>query len=125
MHLAIDLGWIIEVARQAGADDPAPEDFGVPLSAVERHKAQLFEQDVYHGTFARAAALAHTLGRLRWLERSNMTVAVAVTLAYLEAVGRPVKVGRDEIGALVDELRKDECTAQSVAALLRSWADPA
>ncbi|MDX2710118.1 fic family toxin-antitoxin system, toxin component [Streptomyces sp. PA03-6a] len=121
MHLAIDLGWILEVARHAGQDDPAPEDFGVPLSAVDRHKAQLFDQDVYHGTLARAAALAHTLGRLRWLERSNMTVAVAVTVAYLQAAGRTVKPGREEIGALVDELRREDCTVRSVVTVLRSW----
>lgn len=121
MLLAVDLTWILEVTRVAGADDPAPTDFGVPLSAVERHKAVLFDQDVYAGTYARAAALAHTLGRLRWLERSNMTVAAAVAVAYLRASDRPVKPGPVEVTGLVDELRREECTAQSIAALLRSW----
>jgi hypothetical protein len=121
VRLVIDLSWILEVARRAGEDDPAPEDFGVPLAAVERHKAVLFERDVYDGSVPRAAALAHTLGCLTWLERSNMTVAVAVTVAYLQASGRAVKPGRDEVGALVAELRRDGCTAQSVAAVLRSW----
>jgi len=121
VQLAVDLAWILEVAHRAGEQDPAPDDFGVPLSAVERHKAVLMEHDVYEGSVARAAALAHTLGRLRWLERSNMTVAVASAVAYLRAAGRDVKPGREEAGALVDELRREECTAASVAALLRDW----
>jgi len=121
MHLAVDLGWILAVAQRAGEGDPAPTDFGVPVAAVERHKAALLDQTVYDGPVARAAALAHTLGRLRWLERSNMTVAVAVTVAYLQAAGRSVKPGRDEIGALVDEIRREDCTAASIAAVLRSW----
>jgi hypothetical protein len=121
VSLAVDLTWILEVVRLAGDNDPSPDDFGVPLAAVERHQAVLFDQDVYSGVYARAAALAHTLGRLRWLERSNMTVAVAVTVGYLQAAGQTVKPGPDEIGGLVDELRREECTAHSLAALLRSW----
>ncbi|MGW9211276.1 fic family toxin-antitoxin system, toxin component [Embleya sp. NPDC055664] len=121
MHLAVDLTWILEIARLAGEQDPSPDDFGVPLAAVERHKAVLFDRDVYDGVHARAAALAHTLGRLNWLERSNMTVAVAVAVAYLQASGRPVKPGPEGITRLVDELRREDCSAHSVAALLRSW----
>lgn len=121
MHLAVDLAWVLEVARTAGEADPAPEDFGVPVAAIARHKAALLDQDVYDGPYARAAALAHTLGRLRWLERSNMTVAVAAAVGYLQAAGRPVKPGRPELGALVQELRREECTVASVAAVLRAW----
>ncbi|GAA2330922.1 hypothetical protein GCM10010246_12460 [Streptomyces cuspidosporus] len=40
--------------------------------------AELLEQPVYGGPYARAAALVHTLGRCRWLKRSNLTVACAV-----------------------------------------------
>lgn len=121
MRLAVDLAWLLEVSRLAGAGDPAPEDFGVPMAAVARHQALLLDQEVYPGTVTRAAALAHTLGRLRWLEHSNMTVAVAVTVAYLQAAGRAVKPGPEEIGALVDELRDEDCTAARVADILRAW----
>jgi hypothetical protein len=74
MSLHVDLSWILEVAERAGQRDPAPDDLGVPLSAVARHRAELLEQPVYGGPYARAAALVHTLGRCRWLERSNLTV---------------------------------------------------
>lgn len=87
MDLHIDVPWILQVAEAAGADDPAPDDYGVPVSAVARHRAALFEQSVYDGPYAKAAALVHTLGRCRWLERSNMAVAAASGVMYLEAAG--------------------------------------
>ncbi len=40
---------LLAVAEAAGADDPVPDDYGVPVSAVARHRAELFEQPVYDG----------------------------------------------------------------------------
>ncbi|MFD7169864.1 fic family toxin-antitoxin system, toxin component [Streptomyces violascens] len=122
MSLSVDLAWILELARETGQDDPAVEDYGVALAAVERHRAVLMGQNVYHGTFARAAALTHTLGRMQWLERSNMNVAVAVAHGYLLASGVDVKLDGARVRALVTELMKDTCTAHSVAAVLKTWA---
>jgi len=79
----VDLAWSLEVAHRAGHDDSAPDDYGVPVAAVERHRAVIARQDVYHGRYARAAAPAHTLGRLRRLEHSNLRVTVAVAHGYL------------------------------------------
>ncbi|MCP3822602.1 fic family toxin-antitoxin system, toxin component [Streptomyces sp. A3M-1-3] len=121
MILSVDLAWILDIAREAGQDDPAV-DYGVAIAAVERHKAVLVGQSVYRGTYARAASLAHTLGRMRWLERSNMNVAVAAAHGYLLAAGVEVKVDRPRIAALVTELMKSDCTAHSVAAVLKTWA---
>jgi prophage maintenance system killer protein len=121
VNLRVDLSWILEVARQAGQDDPAIDDYGVAIAAVERHQAVLAGQDVYHGVYARAAALAHTLGRMHWLERSNLRVAVAVAHGYLLASGREVKLTQEGVTALATELKKPESTAASVAAVLRSW----
>ncbi|MEV1006382.1 fic family toxin-antitoxin system, toxin component [Streptomyces sp. NPDC049881] len=121
MSLHIDLSWVLEVARRAGQDDPAPDDYGVPIAAVERHRAVLAGQDVYHGAYARAAALAHTLGRLRWLERSNLRVAVAVAHGYLAASGIDTKLTQGGVTALATELKSAESTAASVATVLRAW----
>ena len=122
MILSVDLSWILDVARMAGQDDPAPLDFGVPIAAVERHRAVLTGQDVYSGPYVRAAALAHTLGRLHWLERSNLRVAVAAAHGYLVASGIDVKLSQDGVTALATELRRQESSAESVAAVLRSWS---
>ncbi|CAM5322071.1 fic family toxin-antitoxin system, toxin component [Streptomyces aurantiogriseus] len=121
MELYIDVPWILQVAELAGADDPAPDDYGVPVAAVACHRAELLDQPVYDGPYARAAALIHILGRCRWLERSNMAVAAATGVMYLEASGIPVKPAREDAIALRDLLRNPACTAARIAALLRSW----
>ncbi|MFE2265000.1 fic family toxin-antitoxin system, toxin component [Streptomyces griseosporeus] len=121
MDLNIDVPWILQVAEAAGANDPAPDDYGVPVSAVARHRAELLEQPVYDGPWAKAAALVHTLGRCRWLERSNMAVAAATGVMYLEAAGVTVKPTREHAVALKDLLLDPDCTAARIAALLRTW----
>lgn len=121
MDLNIDVPWILQVAEVAGAHDPAPDDYGVPVSAVARHRAELFEQPVYDGPYAKAAALVHTLGWCRWLERSNLAVAAATGVMYLEAVGISVKPVREDAIALKDLLLDSDCTAEKIAALLRTW----
>ncbi|GHD86786.1 fic family toxin-antitoxin system, toxin component [Streptomyces naganishii] len=121
MDLHIDVPWILQVAEAAGANDPAPDDYGVPVSAVARHRAELFEQPVYGGPYAKAAALVHTLGRCRWLERSNLAVAAASGVMYLESAGITVKPVREDAVALKDLLLDPACTAGKIAALLRTW----
>ncbi|QCB26686.1 fic family toxin-antitoxin system, toxin component [Streptomyces sp. SS52] len=121
MDLHIDVPWILQVAEAAGADDPTPDDYGVPVSAVARHRAELFEHPVYDGPYAKAAALVHTLGCCRWLERSNMVVAAASGVMYLEAAGISVKPDRKDAVALKDLLLDPTCTAGKIAALLRTW----
>jgi hypothetical protein len=65
----------------------------------------VFEQPVYDGPYAKAAALVHTLGRCRWLERSNLAVTAATGVMYLEATGIPVKPAREDAIALRDLLQ--------------------
>ncbi|GED89539.1 fic family toxin-antitoxin system, toxin component [Streptomyces sp. NPDC056112] len=121
MELHIDVPWILQVAELAGAGDPAPDDYGVPVAAVACHRAELLGTPVYDGPYARAAALVHILGRCRWLERSNMAVAAATGVMYLEASGIPVKPTREDAIALRDLLRDPGCTAKRIAGLLRAW----
>lgn len=121
MSVNVDLAWLLEVAERAGERDPAPDDYGVPVAAVERSRAVIAGQDVYQGAYAKAAALCHTLGRLRWLERSNLRVAVAVAHGYLVASGAPVKLTQAGVTALARELTNPAATAASVAAVLRTW----
>ncbi|MEW1904527.1 MULTISPECIES: fic family toxin-antitoxin system, toxin component [unclassified Streptomyces] len=121
MELHIDVPWILRVAEIAGVGDPAPEDYGVPVAAVAAHRAELLDRPVYDSPYARAAALVHVLGRCRWLERSNMAVAAATGVMYLEASGIPVKPAREDAVALRDLLRDPACTTARIAALLRGW----
>ncbi|MFQ6196780.1 fic family toxin-antitoxin system, toxin component [Streptomyces sp. NPDC000405] len=123
MTVHVDLSWLLDAARLNGKEDPAPEDYGVPIAAIERHRAVLAGQDVYNGAYARAAALAHTLGRLPWLERSNLRVAIGVAQGYLGASGFELKLTQQKVTALANELKKPESTAATVAAVLRTWND--
>jgi hypothetical protein len=119
--LHVDESWILEVAERAGNRDPGVDDYGVPVAAVARHRGELLERPVYDGPYARAAALVHTLGRCRWLERSNLTVACAVAVMYLEASNIPVNPTREQLTALAHELNSPRSTAAEIAALLRTW----
>lgn len=63
----------------------------------------------------------HTLGRCRWLERSNLTVAYAVAVMYLKASNIPVSPTREQLTALAHELNSHRCTADRIASFLRTW----
>nr|WP_202120966.1 fic family toxin-antitoxin system, toxin component [Streptomyces sp. BA2] len=119
MH--IDESWILEAAQRAASRDPAVDDYGVPIAAVARHRGELMDHPVYDGPYARAAALVHTLGRCHWLEGSNLTVACAVAVMYLEASNIPVNPTREQLTALAHELRSPRCTVTRVAEFLRTW----
>ena len=121
MILHVDESWILEVAERAGRRDPAPDDYGVPIAAVARHRGELLDTAVYDGPYARAAALVHTLGCCRWLEHSNLTVACAVAVMYLEASNIPVDPTREQLTALAHELYNPRCTADRIASILRTW----
>ncbi|MFF3617476.1 fic family toxin-antitoxin system, toxin component [Streptomyces sp. NPDC002580] len=121
MILHVDESWILEVAERAGHRDPAPDDYGVPIAAVGRHRGELLDTAVYDGPYARAAALVHTLGRCRWLERSNLTVACAVAVMYLEASNIPVSPTREQLTAFAHELNNPRCNADRIASFLRTW----
>ncbi|MFF9811575.1 fic family toxin-antitoxin system, toxin component [Streptomyces coeruleorubidus] len=112
---------VLDVAERAGHRDPAADDYGVPIAAVARQRGELLDTPVYDGAFSRAAALVHTLGRCRWLERSNLTVACAVAVIYLEASNIPVNPTREQLTALAHELNNPRCTTSRIASFLRTW----
>lgn len=117
----IDVPWILQVAQIAGTADPAADDLGVPVAACARHQAVLMDTPVYPSAYLRAAALVHTLGRCRWLERSNLTVAAATGVMYLEASGITVKPTQADAIALRDLLFDPRCTTARIADLLHTW----
>jgi hypothetical protein len=117
----VDFAWILDLARAVGDADPAPEDFGVPIGAVARQRAVLMGQDVYVGTYPRAAALTHSLGRLPWLERSNSAVALGAGVGYLLASGIRVRPTAAEVRTLTAGLADPTCTVHQVLTQLKSW----
>jgi hypothetical protein len=55
------------------------------------------------------------------LERSNLTVACAVAVMYLEASNIAVNPTREQLTALAHELNNPRCTAARIASHLRTW----
>ncbi|MFE3629361.1 hypothetical protein [Streptomyces goshikiensis] len=56
-----------------------------------------------------------------WLERSNVRVAIAVAYGYLLGSDLPVKLTQEKVSALAVELSTEQCTAERIAELLRTW----
>lgn len=47
--------WSLQAAEAAEVNDPTPDDYGVPVSAVARHRAESSEQSGHDGPCAKAA----------------------------------------------------------------------
>ncbi|MFE6475697.1 hypothetical protein [Streptomyces rochei] len=92
-----------------------------PDSTVDPIYFVLYDVDSESRARELAAALVHTLGCCRWLERSNMAVAAASGVMYLEAAGISAKPDRKDAVAYKDLLLDPACTAGKIAALLRTW----
>ncbi len=120
----VSLAWVLRVAEEATArhGDAQADDYGVPVAALARAYAQALDTAVYQSVYARAAALCHTLGRLRWLERGNLAVAVAVTTGFLDLHGVHARPDKEDVRALHAHLQHSGSTAESVIPLLRSWS---
>ncbi|MFI0220640.1 fic family toxin-antitoxin system, toxin component [Streptomyces lydicus] len=119
--LHIDETWVLQVAELAGASAPAVDDYSLQMAACARHRGALLGERALDGPYARAAALVHTLGRCRWLERSNLAVAAATGVMYLEASGISVKPTNEDAAALRDLLLDSTSTAARVRTVLRTW----
>ncbi|MDT0541167.1 MULTISPECIES: hypothetical protein [Streptomyces] len=80
-----------------------------------RYVERLITEDT---TGVRAAGMA---AAQRLLERSNLTVACAVVVMYLNASGIPADPTREQLTALAHQLYDPRCTAAHIAEQLRTW----
>lgn len=119
MNLRVDLAWILAVA-QTIPGDPQVIDYGVPIAADARHRAELLDHEVYPEPHHKAAALLCELARNPSLEARNLLFAATVTAAYLAACNLPVSPGLDTVLPLALSAR-DGLPVREVAAQLKSW----
>ncbi|GJF35204.1 hypothetical protein KNE206_79040 [Kitasatospora sp. NE20-6] len=119
MNLKIDLAWILAVAQQIPGD-PLVVDYGVPIAAEARHRAELLGEEVYPQPHHKAAALLCELARNPSLETRSLLFAATVTAAYLAACGLPVASGLGTVLPLAREAR-DGLPVREVANRLRTW----
>jgi len=119
VNLKVDLAWILAVAQQIPGD-PQVVDYGVPIAAEARHRAEILGQEVYPGPHHKAAALLCELARQPSLEVRNLLFAATVTAAYLTACGLPVSPGLDTVLPLARAAR-DGLPVREVAAQIKTW----
>lgn len=119
MNLTVDLAWILAVAQQVPGD-PQVIDYGVPVAAEARHRAEILDHEVYPEPHHKAAALLCELARNPSLEMRNLLFAAAVTAAYLAAAGTPVPPGLDTVLPLARDAR-DGLPVREVAARIKTW----
>jgi len=119
VNLRIDLAWILAVAQQVPGD-PQVVDYGVPIAAEARHRAEILGQEVYPEPHHKAAALLCELARQPCLEVRNLLFAASVAAAYLAACGLPVSPGLDTVAPLAFAAREG-LPVREVAAQLKSW----
>ena len=119
MNLKVDLAWILAVAQQIPGD-PQVVDYGVPIAAEARHRAEILDHEVYPEPHHKAAALLCELARNSSLEARNLLFAATVTAAYLAACSLPVSPGLDTVLPLVRAAR-DGLPVREVAAQLKAW----
>lgn len=119
MTLRVDLAWILAVA-QLIPGDPQVIDYGVPVAAEARHRAEILDQEVYPEPHHKAAALLCELARNPSLELRNLLYAATVTAAYLSACGMPVRPGLDTVLPLARAAR-DGLPVRDVAVQIKTW----
>jgi hypothetical protein len=125
------IGLDFETVLMVTADttgSPLINDFGVVWAGVARQAAHVFDQDVYFGPTAKAAALLDQLLRHPWLEHHQVRAAWAATEASLAVNGFRIRsdVPMKEIASLLGKIIGPGVDLAELAAVLRNWseADP-
>ncbi|WP_030264493.1 hypothetical protein [Streptomyces sp. NRRL B-24484] len=119
MNLRVDLAWILALAQEIPGD-PQVVDYGVPIAAEARHRAEVLAHEVYPEPHHKAAALLCELARNPCLEVRNLLYAATVTAGYLAACNLPVRPGLDTVLPLARAAREG-LPVREVAARLRTW----
>ncbi|WP_372449239.1 toxin Doc [Streptomyces montanisoli] len=121
MDLHIDIRWLLERQAEVLPKHPSVHDFSALVAAVARHRVNTPQIGVAVDNAWRAAALMHTLIRLRPLPARNALFGSAVAVAYMDAAGEGID---PPYGALIDlsgDIAADRADVYDTADRLRSW----
>ncbi|WP_420802707.1 fic family toxin-antitoxin system, toxin component [Streptomyces cavernae] len=112
----------MEIARtQLG--DPDVTDWGALEAARARHAFHVMDEPVYPQPHHRAAALFHSLARVRALEHSNELFGATVAVGYLHASGLAVRFTAKEAADLADQVSAGNVDVRALAAALKEWTE--
>lgn len=121
VELHIDLRWLLERQAEVLPKHPSVHDFSSLVAAVARHRVNTPQVGVAVDNAWRAAALMHTIIRLRPLPARNALYGSAVAVSYMDAAGEGID---PPYGALIDlarDLHAGHVDGYDAADRIRSW----
>lgn len=121
MELHIDIRWLLERQAEVLPKHPEVHDFSGLVAAIARHRVNTPQVGVTVDGAWRAAALMHTIIRLRPLPARNALYGAAIVVAYMDAAGETID---PPYGALLDLARDIDAgrtDGYDAAHRIRSW----
>ena len=121
MRLTIDLAWLLDVQDQQLHDTPVVDDFSALQAAVARHAHDTVRLGHEADSAWCAAALLHTLIRLRPLPARNELFACMTAVAYMAAASEAIDPPYGALVELAQAIKGYKANVYDAADQLRSW----
>ncbi|HSA53960.1 MAG TPA: toxin Doc [Yinghuangia sp.] len=122
MEWYIDIRWLLERQTEVlPGGELSVRDYSALVAAVARHRVNTPKLGEEADAAWRAAALLHTLVRLRPLPARNVLFACGVAIAYMDASGQAVDPPYGELVDLARAIADDTADVFGTAHRLRAW----
>ncbi|WP_443065172.1 toxin Doc [Streptomyces sp. NBC_00536] len=121
MELHIDIRWLLERQAEVLPKAPVIHDFSALVAAVGRHRVSTPKVGALVDNAWRAAALMHSIIRLRPLPARNALFAAGTAVAYLNAVGEGIDAPDSALIDLARDIDAGRADAYDAADRIRSW----
>lgn len=122
MDLHIDIRWLLERQTEVlPGGELAVRDYSALVAAVARHRVNTPRLGEDADAAWCAAALLHTLVRLRPLPARNVLFGCGVAVAYMDAAGHAVDPPYGQLVDLARRIADDTIDVFGTAQQLRAW----
>jgi hypothetical protein len=121
VELFIDIRWLLERQADILPKHPTVHDFSGLVAAVGRHRVNTPRIGAVFDSAWRAAALMHSLIRLRPLPARNALFGAAIAVAYMDAAGEDVNPPNSALVDLARDINAGRTDAYEAADRIRSW----
>jgi hypothetical protein len=121
VELFIGIRWLLERQAEVLPKHPVVHDFSGLVAAVGRHRVNTPRIGAAFDSAWRAAALMHSVIRLRPLPARNALFGAAVAVAYMDAAGEAVDPPYGALVELARDIDAGRTDAYDAADRIRSW----
>lgn len=121
MELHIDIRWLLERQAEVMPKHPTVHDFSSLVAAVGRHRVNTPRVGVTVDNAWRAAALMHSIIRLRPLPARNALFGAAIVISYMDAAGEGLDAPYGTLIDLARDIASGRVDAYDAADRIRSW----